>query len=185
MLRWTCAEFHRLAEHGFFNGRDVQLIQGEIFAMSPAGPRHATAVTLTALALQAALPAGTSLRVQQPLELSQTTDPEPDLAMVSGSPRQYASQHPTTALLVVEVADASLDHDRTTKMSLYAAAGIPVYWVVNLPHDHARGLPDSHGRPTAAFRPQLFPGGYLPLRGSGDDTERAHGDRGGGFVSLR
>jgi Uma2 family endonuclease len=72
------------------------------------------------------------LRIQLPLVLGEYDEPFPDIAVVSGSPRDYLSLHPTTALLVVEVSEASLKTDREVKGSLYAKAGIPEYWIVNL-----------------------------------------------------
>jgi Uma2 family endonuclease len=72
------------------------------------------------------------VRAQLPLALSDYDEPFPDLAVVSGSPRDYLAQHPTSALLVVEVSEASLKTDREVKGSLYASAGIPEYWILNL-----------------------------------------------------
>jgi Uma2 family endonuclease len=72
------------------------------------------------------------VRIQLPLALSEYDEPFPDLAVVSGSPRDYLAQHPTSALLVVEVSEASLKTDREVKGSLYASAGIPEYWILNL-----------------------------------------------------
>jgi Uma2 family endonuclease len=76
----------------------------------------------------------TTMRVRagKPLSLINGSEPEPDVFIVSGSARDYPGGHPTTALLVVEVSDASLRYDRTKKASLYASAGIPEYWIVNL-----------------------------------------------------
>jgi Uma2 family endonuclease len=81
--------------------------------------------------LKVAFGAGWCLRQQSPLVLGQDTDPEPDLAVVPGRPRDYAA-HPTTAELVVEVADSSLQFDTNEKRLLYARAGIRDYWVVDV-----------------------------------------------------
>lgn len=113
-------------------GDPVELIDGEILAMTPQGSAHATTVLLTAQALQIAFGTGTHVRVQMPLALDPASEPEPDLAVVSGSPRDYRDAHPSSALLVVEVADTTLDYDREQKGSLYARAGIAEYWIVNL-----------------------------------------------------
>jgi Uma2 family endonuclease len=72
------------------------------------------------------------VRTLLPLALDAASEPEPDVAVVAGSPRDYRDAHPSTALLIVEVADASLLFDRTTKASLYARAGIADYWLLNL-----------------------------------------------------
>jgi Uma2 family endonuclease len=76
--------------------------------------------------------AGFMVRAQLPLALGQHSEPEPDVAVVLGTPDDYPDDHPNTAILVVEVSDSRLAYDRTIKASLYAAAGIPEYWIVNL-----------------------------------------------------
>ena len=94
---------------------------------------NATAVALLAEeALRAAFARGHDVRVQLPIALDLHSEPEPDLSVVAGSVRDYEDQHPTSAVLVVEVADTSLRIDRTTKAALYAHAGVPDYWIVNL-----------------------------------------------------
>jgi Uma2 family endonuclease len=72
------------------------------------------------------------VREQQALHVSRFSVPEPDVAVVPGQLRDYAHAHPRTALLVVEVADSSLAQNRLTKAAIYAAAGLPEYWIVNL-----------------------------------------------------
>ena len=67
-----------------------------------------------------------------PLIIDPASEPEPDLAVVFGAPREYVNEHPRTALLVIEISDTSLDKDRNRKLPLYAQAGIPEYWIVNL-----------------------------------------------------
>lgn len=100
--------------------------------MSPQNSPHYTAIRLTEEALRTAFGASYDIRVQGPLDVSLSSQPEPDLAVVRGTARDYASAHPSTALLVVEVAESSLAFDRGEKASLYASAGIPEYWIVNL-----------------------------------------------------
>lgn len=110
----------------------VELLDGEIIEMSPEKSRHAASVDLAAEALRVAFGAGFTIRVQHPLALSESSEPEPDVAVVPGSPRDYVHGHPARALLVVEVSDTSLDYDRHRKAAAYAAAGIAEYWIVNL-----------------------------------------------------
>ena len=110
----------------------VELIDGEIVTATPQKSRHATAVSLAATALRLAFGGHVDVRTQLPLAIDAASELEPDVAVVSGSPRDYRDAHPSTALLVVEVADTSLLFDRTTKASLYARAGIPDYWLLNL-----------------------------------------------------
>jgi|SRR5262245_7911140 len=129
--RFTVAEFHNMWEAGWFDHCKPMLIDGEVFEMAKPGPAHNTALTLADYLFKAIFAAGHVVRIQMPLVLGQTSDPEPDLAVVAGSPRDY-SAHPTTALLVIEVADTSLDMDTGAKAQLYAAAGIADYWVIDL-----------------------------------------------------
>lgn len=132
--RFTRAEYERAAELGLFGPEErLELIGGEVIKkMTPQRSFHATGVTLAAEALRRVFPEWYVVRVQLPLVLGDESEPEPDIALVSGEIRDHLAAHPSTALLVVEVADSSLAFDRTTKASLYAAAGIPEYWIVNL-----------------------------------------------------
>lgn len=120
---WTCEEFHRLGDLGVFEGRHAMLIDGVILEEGPMNPPHAQTIGMLQTALPLAFGAGWWMRIQLPLVLGQEIDPEPDFAVVPGSPRDY-SDHPTTAELVVEVADASFDFDTNEKRKLYAKAGI-------------------------------------------------------------
>ena len=130
---WTREEYYKMAEVGVFRpGERVELIGGRIVTMSPQNSPHFTAICLAEDALRTIFGAGYAVRVQGPLDLSPSSQPEPDIAVVRGSIRDYASDHPTTALLVVEVSETSLTFDRGEKASLYASAGIPEYWIVNL-----------------------------------------------------
>src|SRR2546428_944038 len=113
-------------------GDRAGLTVGDVLAMPPQGSLHATAVRLAEEALRAAFGAGYDVRVQMPLALDPSSEPEPDVAVVRGSPRDYRDAHPTSALLVVEVAEATLGYDRDQKGSLYARAGVAEYWIVNL-----------------------------------------------------
>jgi len=129
--KWTREDFVRLYELGFFNGQRVMLIDGEVLAMSPMNPEHANGIIFTLQVLQAAFGSNFTIRPQLPLDLGQTTDPEPDIAIVSGSARSHPNT-PTTAELVVEVADSSLSFDLNDKANLYAAAAIREYWVLDV-----------------------------------------------------
>ena len=130
--RWTRDEYYTMAEAGLFRGNRVELIEGQVVEMSPMGSAHATAIVLAGNVLEDAFAHGYVVRWQMPLALSKHSEPEPDIAVVRGNVRDYAQQHPDTAVLVVEVSDTSLGYDRTTKAALYAEAGIEEYWIVNL-----------------------------------------------------
>jgi Uma2 family endonuclease len=130
-VRWTCAEFLRLGDLGVFEGRGAMLINSVILEEGPMNPPHAITLGLVEETLRTAFGVGWWVRNQSPLILGQDTDPEPDLAVVPGRPRDYVG-HPTTADLVVEVADSSLEFDTNEKRLLYAAAGIREYWVADI-----------------------------------------------------
>jgi Uma2 family endonuclease len=158
--RWSRQEYDQMVEAGIFPPGDrVELIDGEVLAVTPQGSAHATAVRLAEEALRAAFGAGFDVRVQMPLALDAASEPEPDVAVVRGSPRDYRDHHPATALLVVEVADTTLAHDRERKASLYARAGIAEYWIVNLLDRRLEVYRDPAPRPEA--RPDS---GYREVR---------------------
>jgi Uma2 family endonuclease len=130
---WTREEYYKMAEEGIFQpGERVELIAGRIITMVPQDSPHYTAIDLAKEELRKVFAAGYVVRVQGPLDLGLISQPEPDVAVVRGTIRDYAKAHPNTALLVVEVAESSLVYDRGIKASLYASAGIPDYWVLNL-----------------------------------------------------
>lgn len=129
-LRLTRRDYYRLGEAGAFAGRRVQLVGGTIITMSPMGSPHATLITrLTGLLALELVPLGLDVRVQLPLALAEDSEPEPDVAVLpTGS---WGPDHPSTALLVIEVADSSRRLDLGPKALLYAAARIPEYWVLD------------------------------------------------------
>jgi Uma2 family endonuclease len=129
---WTREEYNRMAEAGLFDGKRVELIEGRIFEMPPMKSLHATSLTLSEQVLSRAFGDQYFLRIQMPLSIGDASEPEPDIAVVAGRARDYRDEHPKTAVLVVEIADFSLTHDRTEKAVLYARSGIRDYWIVNL-----------------------------------------------------
>jgi len=131
--RWTREEYERLAEDGFFQPEErVELVEGIVYDMPPQDSFHATELCLVDLAIRRVFAEGWVIRIQMPLALSADSEPEPDVAVVAGTPRDYLAAHPTTAALVVEVAGSSLLYDRQQKAPLYARAGIPEYWILHL-----------------------------------------------------
>ena len=129
---WTRAEYHRMAEFGFFDNCHVELVEGQVINMAAMNSAHAVAVDLACAALALAFGSAYYIRQQKPLVLSDVSEPEPDIAAIKGSIRNFAAAHPTQAELVVEVADSSLKYDRGVKQALYAKAGICEYWILNL-----------------------------------------------------
>ena len=129
-LRFTREQFYRMGELGFFSGRRVELVLGELVVSAPVGEPHVACVSLATDLLKAAFGARHYVRVQAPLNLG-VIDPQPDLAVVPGGPRDH-SVTPAVALIVIEVADTTLAYDLTTKAELYATAGVPEYWVLDI-----------------------------------------------------
>lgn len=130
---WTRQEYESMVAAGIFHPEErLELIGGEILRMTPQGSEHATAIRLAEEQLRTAFGLGFDVRVQMPLALAPDSEPEPDLAVVVGAPRDYREAHPQSAVLIVEVSDATLPFDRERKARLYASAGIADYWIVNL-----------------------------------------------------
>lgn len=128
--RWTREEFYRLAEQGFFDGKRVQLIDGKIIEMPAQGHAHVRAASLLSRWAMAAFDPKHWVRIRMPLNAGRRSDPEPDVCVAREALERY-KDHPTTALLVIEVSDKSLRLDRR-KLAIYAAADVDEYWIVNL-----------------------------------------------------
>ena len=182
--RWTRVEYDKLIETGFLGpGGKLEVLGGQLCVSEPQNNPHATAISLGLEAIRHALAPGWHVRVQLPIALDDESEPEPDLAVVSGGPRDYAD-HPSRPALVVEVADSSLALDREHKGSLYARARLPEYWIVNLvdrvlevhresgpdagaPYGWAYRVvltlgPDEHVTPLAAPSARLLVADFLP-----------------------
>lgn len=131
--RFNCEQYERMIDAGVFGPDDrLELLDGEVVEMAPQNSRHATAVRMLERALAKAFDAGFDIRAQLPLRISDQSEPEPDIAVVIGSPRDYRDAHPATALLVVEVSDTTRSYDRGRKLAAYARAGIPEYWILDV-----------------------------------------------------
>ena len=124
------AEYDRLVALGAFAGEQVELLDGRLVTMSPHGEPHAYSITRLTKLLVTGLGDRADVRVQLPFAASDLSEPEPDLAVVT--PADYLDDHPHRAWVVIEVASSSLEEDRRVKAPLYAAAGVPEYWIVNL-----------------------------------------------------
>jgi Uma2 family endonuclease len=131
--RWTREEYERMAATGFLPpDARVELIEGIVYDMTPQSSFHSSSVYMLHERLRAVFTGDVIVRNQSPLILGDDSEPEPDLAVVPGSSEDYLFAHPATAVLVVEVADSSLLRDRRLKIPLYARAGIPEAWLLNL-----------------------------------------------------
>lgn len=151
--KWSVEEFHRIRATGVWDGLRTYLIRGEIWEQGEMNPPHAVIVGLVQDVLRALFGVGFTVRAQVPLLLTDSS-PFPDLAVVKGQQRDYLKVHPTTAELIVEIADSSLFEDTTTKAEVYATGGILDYWVI-----------DVENRLLIVFRdPATLPDGGLAYR---------------------
>lgn len=133
--RFSLAQYHQMIRLGILTEDDpVELLEGWIIHKMPKNPPHRAATKLTRNALEEIVPSGWYVDAQEPITL-EDSEPEPDVVVVRGNTRDYLDRHPGSQdlALVVEIADSTLERDRTSKRRLYARAGIPVYWIVNLP----------------------------------------------------
>ncbi|UNU23208.1 Uma2 family endonuclease [Microcoleus vaginatus] len=133
--RFSIAEYHRLGELGFFAPDDrVELIRGEIILKATKSTFHSVCNSLLLEELYPLLRKRVIVRGQEPIILSDDSEPEPDVVIARNRADRYLSSHPQPAdiLLVIEVSDSTLKYDRTTKLSLYAETGISNYWIFNL-----------------------------------------------------
>jgi Uma2 family endonuclease len=131
--RWTRVEYDRLIECGFFEPSDrIELLGGHLIVAEPQSRGHYGTIQAVEHALLAAFGPGWHVRTQGPMALDDESEPEPDLAVVPGTFRDYLEAHPSRPVLVVEVSVSSLRLDRGRKAHLYARAGLADYWIVNL-----------------------------------------------------
>lgn len=131
--RWSRPEYERMIDCGIFREDErLELLDGALVVREPQGDPHAAAVDLAVAALRQAFGPGWLIRAHAPLALGRRSRPEPDVSVVQGTPRDYRNAAPTNAALVLEVSQTSLSLDRTRKATIYARAGIPDYWIVNL-----------------------------------------------------
>ena len=131
-------EYYRMAEVGLLSPDDrVELIEGEIVEMSPIGSTHGGTVKRSSTFLRRELGDAVIVSVQDPIHLNDFSEPQPDIALLRPREDFYTKSHPTSSevLIVIEVADTSVNYDRNVKLPLYARAGIPEAWLMVLPKD--------------------------------------------------
>lgn len=136
------AEFDQLVELGAFEGERVELVRGVLVEMAPQGVPHANVVEVLTELLIGALRGRARVRSQLPFAASDESELEPDLAVLEKSSSR--KDHPSSALLLVEVADSSLAFDRKVKANIYAEARVPEYWVI----DTSRQQVEVYSRPS-------------------------------------
>ena len=172
--RLSVADFYRMADAGILGEDDrVELLEGQLIAMSPVGPRHALAVDALNELLTRALSPTERVRVQNPVTLDDGSEPLPDIAVVRRPWRGYPGAHPgpDDVLLLIEVAASSLAFDQGAKRILYARAAIREFWIVDLTadvvHIHRKPMGDAYTvvtklAPAATLTIEALPGIVLP-----------------------
>ena len=175
--KFTVDEYYLMAEVGILKPDErVELIEGEILVMPPIGPEHADNVDEFNDVLARYAPGRYRIRIQNPVRLNDHSEPEPDVSLLRRRPEGYRAAHPTPAdvLLIIEVADSSLQYDRNTKAHIYGRSGVPETWVRNLPEDCIERFsepgPDGYARHTIHRRGETLTPVALP------DLELAVGD---------
>ena len=133
--RFTADDYHRMVDAGILSARErVELIDGEVVAMTPIGPRHNACVDRANRAFVTSVGDKAIVRVQGSVRLNDYREPQPDLVLLRPQPDFYASAlpGPTDILLIVEIAESSVEYDRDVKGRMYADSGVPEYWLVDL-----------------------------------------------------
>lgn len=144
-ILWNKSEYYRLSDLGFFNGKRVELIEGEIFVkytytefdegeyeMSAMSSLHFSGVNVAAEVLREVFKGKYFVSVQCPINMGEHSEPEPDISIIEGKARDFKEAIPNASALIVEISDTSLLYDRGKKVSLYARGNIQDYWIVNL-----------------------------------------------------
>lgn len=135
---FTVDEYHRMGEAGIFSEDDrIELLEGEIFEMSPVGSRHASCVNRLSNEIPRLLGRTVVVCPQNPIRLNDRSEPQPDICIARWRSDYYRNSSPTPddTLLVIEIADSTADADRKIKVPLYARAGIPEMWLCLLVDD--------------------------------------------------
>jgi Uma2 family endonuclease len=133
--QFTVKQFHQMAESGILSENErVELIRGEMIDMSPIGRRHAGCVNRLVNLLIQLLGKRIILAPQNPVKLNETSEPQPDIALLKPRPDFYRNSHPQPEdiFLLIEVADTTVKYDREVKIPLYAEANIPEVWLVDV-----------------------------------------------------
>jgi Uma2 family endonuclease len=132
--KWSIQDYHQMIESGLLDNRQVELICGEIIEMSPEGAPHSSFCSEVGEYLRRILADQAKVREAHPITLPDSSEPEPDIAIVRNRSTLYRDRHPypEDILWLIEISDSTLAKDLGIKKDLYASAGIVEYWVINL-----------------------------------------------------
>jgi len=173
----TVAQYHAMVGSGILTEDDpVELLEGCLVPKMPKRPRHRATTRLIRAELEKRVPPGWYVDSQEPITTA-NSEPEPDVMVVRGDTRDYLDRHPGPGdlALVVEVADAPLDRDRSLKQRVYAAVGVPVYWIANLRDQRIEAYADPHdpaGSPGYRDQRGFGPEDLVPLVVDGREIAR-------------
>jgi len=162
--KFTVEQYHKMIRTGvLFEGEEIELLEGYLVNKMPQNPAHSSGVSRIASRLPRRLPEGWFLRSQLPVSLTES-EPEPDAAIVRGNDTSYDLRHPSVSDsgIAIEVSDSTLPFDRRDKLRIYATAGIPVYWIVNLVENQIEVYADPQSA-TYQTRNDFAVGAALPL----------------------
>lgn len=171
----TVAEYHQMGEAGILTEDDrVELIEGQLIAMSPIGSDHSGTVNALNRMLVRAVGDRGVVAVQNPVQLDDFSEPQPDFCVLKPRDDDYrrATPRPHEVLLIIEVAKSSLAYDRAVKRALYARYGIPEFWIVNLAANEVEVCRGPAGEQYASVShigrdgvldPELLPGATIPV----------------------
>jgi Uma2 family endonuclease len=170
LYRMSMEKYEAMVESGVFTKRDrFQLLEGLLVAIMTENPPHAIACELCSEVLKRVLPTGWHVRSDRPLLIpARTSEPEPDLVVARGEIRDYRKRHPepVDVSLVIEVADSSLEEDRTLMARIYGGGGVARYWIVNLVDCQVEvySLPSGTAEPLGYRHCEIFrPGQSIPV----------------------
>lgn len=175
--RYTVVDYDRMIDAGILTEDDrVELIEGEIIDIPPIGSAHGGAVKRIGNKLARLIADSAIIAIQDPIRVNDRSEPQPDIALLKPRDDFYASAHPRAqdVLLIVEVAETSLRYDRDVKLPLYAQAGIPEAWLVDIANrtlwvcrsPGAKGYTEvAAATDLSALRPLLMPRCLLDLSG--------------------
>lgn len=172
--RFTVEEYYRMAETGILKpDARVELIEGEIVDMMPTGPFHSSVASLLSVLLNQSSNGRWIVWNQYPLHVDEHNEPEPDLMLVRPPLSKYRQGHPTPedVFLVIEVSDSTLVKDQTTKLPLYARAGVEEVWILNVPQrqlevyrqPHFTGYENKQIIREGAIAPAAFPDALINI----------------------
>jgi Uma2 family endonuclease len=174
--RLTVWQYERLVAVGVLaEDESVELLNGLLVRKMAKGPAHTAACVQTRDALLPLIPVGWHLQTEAAVRIPDYDEPEPDLAVVRGTARDYVRldrpPEPAEIALIVEVSQSTLTRDREEKQPVYARGGIPIYWIINLV-DHRVEVYTNPGRDGYRSRQDFAPGQDVPVQIDGVEVGR-------------